>query len=281
MSARLFALLLVPAWLPAADRAVDPTFLRTSYDQAKPTHGDLCPATNPCDWRPFFEHGGIVRGVARYGVLTLARAERTATVTYPRQEHAFFVWQGAGELTYGEERHPLRAGDFAYLPANLAFAFAHSGDMPARIVLMGFNLPKTVEPRRPPRLAKANIDEVKKQVVGNHPPSTLYQLMMGDWSSTRDRLATGHVLTSLFIMEFAPGGTNFPHHHDREEEIYLLLDGDGEMVAGSGIDGVEGRYPAKPGDAYFIRLNATVGFYNSNKGTSHILAIRSLYPFSR
>ena len=24
----------------------------------------------------------------------------------------------------------------------------------------------------------------------------------------------GHIVTSLFIMEFAPGGTNFPHHRD-------------------------------------------------------------------
>jgi mannose-6-phosphate isomerase-like protein (cupin superfamily) len=82
-------------------------------------------------------------------------------------------------------------------------------------------------------------------------------------------------------MEIAPGGTNQPHHHDNEEEIYLLLEGTGEMVAGGGMDGVEGRFPAKPGDAYFFRLNTTVGFYNSNgpgARTARILAVRSLYP---
>jgi mannose-6-phosphate isomerase-like protein (cupin superfamily) len=88
------------------------------------------------------------------------------------------------------------------------------------------------------------------------------------------------VLTSLFIMNFAPGGTNFPHHHDREEEIYLVLDGAGEMVAGGGAAGVEGRHPAKAGDAYFFRLNCTVGFYNGS-APGRILAVRSLYPFSR
>jgi len=105
---------------------------------------------------------------------------------------------------------------------------------------------------------------------------------MGDVTSKRDRIAAAHVLTSLFIMEFTPGGTNFPHHHEREEEIYLLLEGTGEMVAGGGMDGIEGRHPAKAGDAYFFRLNCTVGFYSSNApgaGKARILAVRSLFPF--
>ena len=97
--------------------------------------------------------------------------------------------------------------------------------------------------------------------------------------STRDKIAAGHVLTSLFIMEITPGGTNFPHHHDREEEIYLLLEGTGDMVAGGGTNGVEGRYPSKPGDAYFFRLNSTVGFYNTGATKARVLAVRSLYPF--
>ena len=50
-------------------------------------------------------------------------------------------------------------------------------------------------------------------------------------------------------MDFAPGGTNFPHHHETAEEIYLVIDGEGEMVAGGGTDGIEGRHPAKAGDA--------------------------------
>jgi uncharacterized cupin superfamily protein len=90
------------------------------------------------------------------------------------------------------------------------------------------------------------------------------------------------VLTSLFIMEFLPGGTNWPHHHDREEEIYLVLQGKGQMVAGGGEDGIEGRHPAQAGDAYFFRLNCTVGFYADESASgekARILAVRSLYPF--
>ena len=82
-------------------------------------------------------------------------------------------------------------------------------------------------------------------------------------------------------MEFAPGGTNHPHHHPNEEEIYLVLDGQGEMVAGGGMTGVEGRHPAKAGDAYFFRLNCTVGFYadpDTASPKARNLAVRSLYP---
>ena len=53
------------------------------------------------------------------------------------------------------------------------------------------------------------------------------------------------------------------------------------MVAGGGAGGVENRRPAKPGDAYFFRLNATVGFYNDpapGKPKARILAVRSFYP---
>jgi mannose-6-phosphate isomerase-like protein (cupin superfamily) len=68
-----------------------------------------------------------------------------------------------------------------------------------------------------------------------------------------------------------------------EEEIYFVLRGHGDMVAGGGVDGNEGRYPARAGDAFFIRLNATVGFYSgSGAGEEHdeVLAVRSMYPFS-
>src|SRR5690606_20887300 len=136
----------------------------------------------------------------------------------------------------------------------------------------------------PVKLPIAHESEAEKQVVGNHPPSTLYQLLLGATDSKRDLLAVGHTVTSLFIMEFTPGGTNHPHHHPTEEEVYLLLEGSGEMVAGGGMDGVEGRRPAKPGDAYFYRLNATVGFYadpSPNAGKARILAVRSRYPFPK
>ena len=130
----------------------------------------------------------------------------------------------------------------------------------------------------------ANADDVPLVKLDSHGPTTQFKLLMGTTRSTRDRLAAASQMTSLFLMDFAPGGTNIPHHHEMEEEIYYVLRGHGDMVAGGGADGNEGRYPAREGDAYFIRLNATVGFYSASQaGEPHdlILAVRSSFPFPR
>lgn len=192
------------------------------------------------------------------------------------------ILEGEGGLDYAGATHPARQHDFFYLPPGVAFGLRGGDAKRVRGIVMGFKIPAGLDLVIPPQLLRANIDDVPLQVVGNHPPSTQYRLLMGDTKSTRDKVAAGHVMKSLFIMEFTPGGTNFPHHHEREEEIYFLLDGEGEMVAGSGVNGSEGRYPARPGDAYFYRVNATVGFYNSSapsKKPARILAVRSSFPF--
>jgi mannose-6-phosphate isomerase-like protein (cupin superfamily) len=277
-------LLLLSATLLAADHPVDPTFLRRSISGVAEKTMDISSPT--CHYKPLFGAGdnqaSALKGIARFGEITVDPGGASKSVAYPREEQAYFVEEGAGELQFGDGKYPLRRNDFLYLPAGAGHGLSNAGAAPLKVIVMGFKLtaPPTGDSLSKPQIA--NTDDVKKQVVGGHPPSTLYQLMIGDVHSTRDKIAAAHVLTSLFIMEITPGGTNLPHHHEREEEIYLLLDGAGDMVAGGGMDGVEGRHPAKPGDAYFIRLNATVGFYNSDAPgakTAHVLAVRSLFPF--
>ncbi len=278
-------MLLASAGLAAgAERHVDPTFLHRYVPDVPEKPSDL--SASGSHYKPLFGVGdaqaSLLRGVARYGELAVDAGAASPTVNYPAEEQAWFVLAGSGTLHYGKDEHPLRAKDFLYIPPGIPHSLAGASGQACRVMIMGFKIPKGTEPKIPDKLMIANLDEVKKEVVGGHPPSTLYQLMIGDTHSTRDRLAAARILTSLFVMEFAPGGTNFPHHHDREEEIYYVLDGKGDMVAGGGMDGIEGRHPAKAGDAYFIRLNATVGFYNSedpNAPKAHILAVRSLYPF--
>ncbi len=152
-----------------------------------------------------------------------------------------------------------------------------------RVLVMGFKIPPrialgTASPH--PRIV--NLQDVKEETVEGHPTSVLYKLLVGPRTGKRDAIDEAYVVTSLFWMNFAPGGTNFPHHHETAEEIYLVIEGQGEMAAGSGMDGVEGRYPAKAGDAYYFRPNCTVGFYNQNKpgAKAYILAVRSQIPLS-
>ncbi len=279
-----FLLLVLPVWLPAQERRVDPTWLHRYVPGITSGASDISSQT--CHYKPIFGEGDsdarILRGVSRFGEITVNPRGTSAQVSYPAEEQVYVVLEGTGILNYGDEKAALRTNDFMYLPPGIRHGIENPSDKACRVIVMGFRIPAGMNITPPPSLLRANIDEVKKEVVGGHPPTTLYQLLMGDTQSKRDKLAAGHVLTSLFIMEFAPGGTNFPHHHDREEEIYLVLNGYGEMVAGGGTDGIEGRHPAKAGDAYFFRLNCTVGFYAGNKPgeeKAHILAVRSLFPF--
>ena len=270
-------ILLTIAPLLAADRAVDPTFLHRNLADAKPGPS----AFAGCTYRAVFGDGAakesIVRGVARFGELAIPAGAACSEAAFASEEQAWYVTDGSGVIDSGGRKQSLRKEGFFYVAPSTPFRL--SADAAGlRLIAMGFRIPPGSPPGKPGVVA-ANAGEVKKQLVGNHPPSTLYQLLMGDTSSTRDRIAATRILTSLFIMEITPGGTNFPHHHDTEEEIYLLLDGSGAMVAVSGVNGVEGRYPARPGDAYFYRLNTTVGFYNTGSSIAHILAVRSRYPF--
>lgn len=266
------------AALGAAERKVDPTFLHRYIPAVEEKPSDV--TTPTCRYKPLFGAGdsepGIAHGVARFGEITVSPAGACKPVNYPAEEQVYVIMDGAGVLEYGSEKTPVKKHDFMYLPAGVPHAISNPGSAPVRLFLMGYKIPPNTPP--PPKLEISNYDGIRKETVGGHPDSVVYQLMMGGVNSKRDRIAAGHVLTSLYTMEFRPGGTNFPHHHDSEEEIYVVLDGRGQMVAGSGLDGVEGRFPAKPGDAYFFRMNCTVGFYNGNQGVSHILAVRSRYP---
>ena len=280
---KLVVILLSATYLLGADRPVDPTFLYRNLPGVAAKLSDV--STETCHYKPVFGEGDslarIVRGVARFGEVDVDPNGACATVEYKAEEQIYVILDGSGVLSYGNEKVPIHKNDYVYLPPGITHGASDSSGQRLRLIVMGFKIPSSITITVPPKLQMANIDDVKEQTVGGHPPSVLYKLLLGDTKSTRDRIAAGLVVTSLFIMDFAPGGTNGPHHHDNAEEIYLVLDGHGDMVAGGGMDGIEGRHPAKPGDAYFFRLNCTVGFYNSNEpgAKARILAVRSLFPF--
>lgn len=280
MKIKLGAGLLLISVLHAADRTVDPTFLHRSLSAASEKKSDL--TTSTCHYKPLFGEGdgnrSVVVGVARYGEAIIDPNGNCATVQYPGEDQVYVVLSGSGSAQYGNTGVPLAKEDYVYIPATVSHTLRNRSTEPLNVIVMGFRT-KGFEPAPiPPKPLKANIEDVRTQPVSGHPMSTMYRLLMGDVDSKRDRIAAGRVLTSLFLMEIAPGGTNFPHHHEREEEIYLVLDGHGDMVAGGGMDGIEGRHPAQAGDAYFFRLNCTVGYYSAPGVKSRVLAVRSWYP---
>ena len=278
-------LLLAASCLFGAERKVDPTWLHRYVPSAPEKPSDI--TTGSCHYKPIFgadsSESRIIRSVARYAEVTVDPNGSCKPVSYPREEQLYYVLSGSGNLSYGREKAAVRKDDFMYLPPGIEHSMANSSSKPCRFLVMGFKIPSNVSiPAPPPKLELANAMDLKEQTVHGHPASTQYLLLFGDGKSDRDRFDSGIVVTSLFIMDFAPGGTNFPHHHEMQEEIYLVLDGHGDMVAGGGENGVEGRHPAGPGDAYFFRLNCTVGFYNQKNGPkAHVIAVRSWYPFEQ
>ncbi|MGA9542675.1 MAG: cupin domain-containing protein [Candidatus Sulfotelmatobacter sp.] len=278
----LFAVFFTPG-LQAQEHPVDPTWLHRYLPELAEAKSDL--ASQTCHYRPIFGEGDkdnrSLQTVARFGEVTLDAHGNCQTVTYDRQEEIYFVVEGGGLLHYEDQVRVVRKHDFTYLPPGAKHSISNNGDQPLRVMVMGFRIPKSISIGTPfahPKIA--NLEDAKEETVSGHPNSVLYKLLVGLHSGKRDLIDEAYVMDSFFWMDFAPGGTNWPHHHEAAEEIYLVIDGEGEMVAGSGMDGVEGLYPAKAGDAYYFRPNCTVGFYNQNKpGTKgYILAVRARVP---
>jgi len=266
--------------LHANDRKIDPTFLSRDTSAVGEKQSDI--TTKTCHYRALFGQGdsdpSVVVGIARYGEAVIDPNGVCGLVQYPDEDQVYVVLEGTGSVKYGDAIVSLKKEDYLYIPSTVAHALSNKSDTPTTVIIMGFRTKGFEKTQPPPQPLKANIEDVPTATVSGHPDSTRYRLLMGDVDSKRDRIAAGRVLTSLFLMEIAPGGTNFPHHHEREEEIYLVLSGHGVMVAGSGMDGIAGRHPAKAGDAYFFRLNCTVGYYSDANVKSRILAVRSWYP---
>lgn len=264
----------------------DPTFLRRNAANVAPQPDDLTTGAKGASYRPLFGAGDPqarqLKSIARYGELTVDAGGSSTLVSYPAEEQIYYILAGEGEVTCDDQRAPVKANDFLYLPPGSRHGVINGSGAPLRLLVMGFRIPAGARVKPSPRMMIANAADVPLQVLASHGPTTQFKLLMGTTESTRDKLPAASTMVSLFIMDFAPGGTNIPHHHETEEEIYYVLKGSGDMVAGGGMDGNEGRHPSKLGDTWFLRLNTTVGFYSgAQPGGEHdqILAVRSTFPF--
>ena len=266
--------------------AADPIFLRRQVSDVKPVPDDLTAASaKAASYKPLFGIGDQdveqLKGVARYGELTVSPGGTSAMVSYPAEEQIYFVEEGSGTLLYGDEKAPIKANDFMYLPVGVKHGVANSSSAPVKVIVMGYKIPADMKVQPTAKLMLASTDDVELQILGQHGPTSQFKLMMGTTSSQRDKLAAAYLMDSLFIMDFALGGTNIPHNHPAEEEIYLLLRGSGDMVAGLDADGKEVRHPVTQGAAFFFKPGTQVGYYsNAKEGQPHdlMLAVRSRVP---
>ena len=277
--------LAIGAGLLAQERRVEPTWLYRDVSVLQDHETDL--TSKSCHYTPIFGEGDVEsrfpQSVVRFGELTVDAHGACQTVEYPRQEELYFVRDGSGVLRYGDESHPLAPNDFTYVPPTVRHSVSNPSSQPLRLVVTTVRIPSDTPISQSEKPVVANLGELKEQAVEGHPKSVLYKLLIGPRTAARDRINAAYAVADFFLMDFASAGTNFPHHHETAEEIYLVLDGEGQMAAGGGMDGVEGLHPAKSGDAYYFRPNCTVGFYNQNKpgAKAHILAVRVFVPMPK
>ncbi len=274
------ALLASEAVYPQQEKVL-PTWLHRDLAALHEGRTDFSSAT--CHYASIFGGGDVETQlpliIARFGEVTVDPHGECQTVTYARQEELYFVRDGEGLLHSGGEALPLNQNDFTYLAPSVAHGVTNPSDKPLHLILATVKIQQNVA-AAPAKTVVANLSELREQTVEGHPPSVQYKLLIGPRTGTRDRINAAYTVADFFLMDFAPGGTNSPHHHEIAEEVYLVLDGEGQIAAGGGLDGVAGLHPAKPGDAYYFRPYCTVGFYNQNvpNAKAHILALRVLVP---
>lgn len=267
------------------ERKVEPTWLYRDVSTLAEQKVDL--SSESCHYTAIFGEGDseakLPQSVARFGELTVAPHGTCQMVEYPREEELYFVLDGSGMLHYGEKSHSLTPNDFTYVPPTVRHSISNPSSEALRVVLTTVRIRPETALAPPAELAVANLAEIKEETVGGHPNSVLYKLLIGPHTGTRDRINATYTVADFFLMDFAPGGTNTPHHHEVAEEIYLVLDGEGQMAAGGGMDGVQGLHHSKAGDAYYFRPNCTVGFYNqkASSAKAHILAVRVFVPMPK
>lgn len=241
--------------------------------------------TSSAHYFPMFGIGSdssvMIKGLSRYGNLIIDPSGESKYVKYPDEEIVVCVIDGTGILDCVREKVPVSMNDFFYIPAGMKFSLSNPRERKLSVIIMSFRIMPGNPVKPSAKLMIANADEVPFQVLGSHGPTTTFQLLMGTTESTRDRLAAACQVTSLFVMDFAANGTNIPHRHDDEEEIYLVLRGRGDIVAGETTDGKEFRHPSLKGDAYFFSPKTLIGFYSGNpecEEHARILAVRFKYP---
>lgn len=258
-------------------------YLHRSLSSIREVHNEF--TSTDAYYKPLFGAGddssSIIKGATRYGYLVVEPSGRSNMAKYEGEESVLFVLEGTGILNCGGENLPVSKHDFMFIPSGTKFSFSNPREQSLSVIVMGFRLlPDTCSGSKPV-FRIANTDEVKFQTLPGHGPTTQFQLLMGTKESKRDRLAAACQVTSLFIMDFASGGTNNPHRHKDEEEIYLILKGRGDIVAGETSGGGELRHFSEEGDIYFFAPNTLIGFYSGNQPDeehAQILAVRYKFP---
>lgn len=113
-------------------------------------------------------------------------------------------------------------------------------------------------------IEKVNFDDLPKKALNEiHGEKVLYQLV---WRFTpKEKMLKA--FKGVARLTVPPGETNLMHNHAKEEQIYIVLSGSGEIQVG------EEREPAVTGDVIYLPANVPHGFFNTGDEPAVILNI--------
>ena len=176
-SHRLIAIVLAAA---SGMFAADPTFLRRFIPDVQPQADELTAGGTGASYRAAFGIGDPqakqLKGIARYGELTVAAGGTSALVSYPAEEQIYYILQGNGTLLYEDQKAPVKKDDFMYLPAGVKHGMANASNQPVRLLVMGFKIPAGTKLAPTPHLMLDNAADVNLVPVQGHGPTALFKL---------------------------------------------------------------------------------------------------------
>lgn len=260
--------------------AQDIEYLYRSSDSLKESTLDI--SNDKTRYYPLFGAGDAdsthLHITNNFGYLIVDENGASPIVNNQRIEIVFFVLEGTGFISQNGLKLPISKNDFFYLPINSNYGFENPRETKLSMLMMGYLVPDSIEVNYRSKFEIANVSNVEPVILDSHGETVTYELLLGPITSERDKIASAIQISSLFIMDFKPGGTNKPHKHRFAEEIYFVLQGTGNMVAGES-NGEPILHPAKKGDSYYYPKNKIVGFYSTNESNderARILAIRTV-----
>jgi mannose-6-phosphate isomerase-like protein (cupin superfamily) len=113
-------------------------------------------------------------------------------------------------------------------------------------------------------IEKVNLNDVPKKALNEiHGEKVLYQIV---WRFT-PKAGMLKAFKGVARLTVPPGETNLMHNHVKEEQIYIVMTGSGEIQVG------EERTLVGPGDVVYLPANFPHGFFNTGEKPAVILNI--------
>src|ERR1700688_988471 len=206
--------------------------------------------------------GAVLQAANYLAFGRLAAGNSTPPTSLQREQNVFYILGGNGEITAGGKTTALHRDIAVFIPADLEFVMASTGDTDLTMYVVSEPVPDGFVPGK----AMLAIDET--QVPVRTPmaasPFTLpgasghWAHIVRDLFSKTDGLAT---IGDLITVTIAPMTMGEPHPHNAgQEEIWAAIDGTSLAFIGTELRGQH------PGRAYMIRPDESMTHSNIDTG---------------